>query len=78
METKRKYIVFNRVWLLLGAITIPSALIILFELLKNNQSLMSGWVFGIMAPVEQFSGRVWSLFPFSIAETLPFSFWPAV
>ena len=24
METKRKYIVFNRVWLLLGAITIPS------------------------------------------------------
>lgn len=54
METKRKYIVFNRVWLLLGAITIPSALIILFELLKNNQSLMSGWVFGIMAPVEQF------------------------
>lgn len=74
METKRKYIVFNRVWLLLGAITIPSALIILFELLKNNQSLMSGWVFGIMAPVEQFSGRVWSVFPFSIAETLTILF----
>lgn len=70
MKTKKKGVQLNRVWLWLGSITIPLALVSLFEVLKSNQPLMSSWVFGIMAPIEQFWGRVWSIFPFSIAEVL--------
>lgn len=67
MKTKTK---LNRLWLSLGGIVIPSALLILFHLLKTNQALMAGWVFGVMAPLEQFFGRIWSVFPFSVAEVL--------
>ena len=67
MKTKTK---LNRLWLSLGSIVIPSALLILFHLLKTNQALMASWVFGVMAPVEQFFGRIWSVFPFSVAEVL--------
>ena len=70
METKKKLPRLHSAWLYLGAVTIPLALIVLFEILKNSQSLMTGWVFGIMAPVEQFLGRLWSIFPFSVAEVL--------
>ncbi len=70
METKKKHLSLNRVWLQVGAISIPLALIILFETLKSRQSLMTGWVFGVMAPVERFWGRIWSVFPFSAAEAL--------
>lgn len=70
METKKKYASINWAWLQLGAVTIPLALIILFETLKSNQLLMSAWVFGIMAPIEGFWGQLWSIFPFSVAEVL--------
>ncbi len=70
METKRRHKWLNSVWLHLGAITIPLALVILFEVLKGCQLLMTGWVFGIMAPAERFFGRLWAVFPFSVAEIL--------
>lgn len=70
METKKKNADLNYVWFRLGAVTIPLSLVILFHLLKDHQALMTGWVFGIMAPFERLLGRIWSLFPFSVAEVL--------
>ena len=70
METKKKPLRAPRLWLWLGSFTIPLALIILFETLKTSQDLMSTWVFGLMAPAERFLGRMWSVFPFSVAEVL--------
>lgn len=67
MKTEKK---LNRIWFQLGAVTIPLALVILFEVLKGNQALMTGWVFGVMAPFERLLGRIWSVFSFSVAETL--------
>ena len=53
------------------ALVLPLVLLLLFEALKGNQSLMDRWVSGVMAPAEQFLGRVWSLLPwFSVAEVL--------
>ena len=68
MKAKQKQL--NPVWLWLGAFTLPTALIILFEALKERQVLMNGWVFGIMAPAERFFGQLWALVPFSAAELL--------
>lgn len=68
METKKKNL--NKVWPQLGALAIPLALVILFELLKGRQGLMSAWVFGVMAPLERAFSRLWSVFPFSVAEVL--------
>lgn len=70
METKKKTAFLNRLWLQIGAVTIPLALVILFEFLKGVPQLMSGWVFGVMAPAERFLGRIWAVFPFSAAELL--------
>lgn len=70
METTKKCTPLNRAWLWLGAVTVPLALVILFELLKGRQNIMSAWVFGVMAPLERALGRLWSLFPFSAAEVL--------
>lgn len=67
METKKKDC---SVYLLLGAVTIPLALVSLFQLLKGSRGIMSGWVWFFMAPLEQALGRLWSLFPFSAAEVL--------
>ncbi len=53
-------------WLL--ALPLPAAGIALFYLLRDNRPLMNRWVHGVMAPVEQFLGRLWSVFPFSVAE----------
>lgn len=66
MEKKK----LNPFWRRLGHFTIPLALVILFHLLKGRQSLMTAWVFGVMAPAERFFGRVWAVFPFSVAEIL--------
>lgn len=60
----------NRTWLLVGAVTLPAALAVLFELLKGRPALMTGWVFGVMAPLERLLGRLWAVFPFSAAEVL--------
>lgn len=54
----------------LPALALPSAGIALFYLLRDDRTLMNFWVKNIMAPVEQFLGRVWSVFPFSVAELL--------
>jgi nicotinate-nucleotide adenylyltransferase len=32
--------------------------------------IMDRWVFGVLAPTEQFLGRLWALIPFSVAEVL--------
>ena len=54
-----------------AALALPLGLVALFEGLKGNAALMGGWVAGVMAPVEQFLGRVWSALPwFSVAELL--------
>ena len=65
MKTRQKT-ALNPLWLRLGAVTIPLALVILFELLKGNQPLMTGWVFGVMAPLERLLGRLCSIFPFCL------------
>ncbi len=70
METKNHNVQIRKGWFRLGAVTLPLALLILFELLKTRQDLMSVWVFRVMAPVERFLGRLWSLCPFSVAEVL--------
>ena len=54
----------------LPALALPAAGIALFYLLRDDRPLMDFWVQNIMAPVEQFLGRVWSVFPFSVAELL--------
>ncbi len=51
-------------------LTLPLLLCGLFALVKGNRAVMDGWVFGVLAPVEQFLGRLWSPFPFSVAEVL--------
>ena len=61
-------------WRWAGAVLVPLALICLFELLRSRQDLMSAWVFGAMAPLEQAVGRLCSLFPFSVGEVLLFLF----
>lgn len=53
------------------AIVLPLILVGLFQALKGNQAAMDWWVFGVMAPVEQWLGRVWSVFPrFSVGELM--------
>ena len=54
-----------------AALLLPAALILLFELLKGSQARMGWWVDHVMAPVEQYLGRIWSVFPMlSVAEVL--------
>lgn len=65
METKAKKKFEGK---LAAALIAPLILVGLFELLKGNHAVMDGWVFGIMAPVEQFFGRVWSVAPISMME----------
>ena len=57
-----------------GAVLLPLALICLFELLSSRKELMSAWVFGFMAPVEQLLGRLTAPVPFSVGEVLLFLF----
>ena len=55
---------------LTGALLLPLLLVGLFELAKGSQGVMSGWVWFVMAPLEQLLGRVWSVLPFSVMEVL--------
>lgn len=50
------------------ALALPALLLGLFYLLRGSQAAMDAWVFGVMAPVEQALGRLWSLLPFSGME----------
>lgn len=70
METKKRDRSIDLLWLPLGAVTIPLALVILFHMLKGSRGVMSGWVWFVMAPLEQALGRLWSHIPFSVAEVL--------
>ena len=68
MYTKVNHINSAKVWFFLGTITLPLALVILFEVLKGRQVIIGAWVWSVMAPLEQVLGRLWSLFPVSVAE----------
>ena len=68
MYTKVNHINSAKVWFFLGTITLPLALVILFEVLKGRQVVIGAWVWSVMAPLEQVLGRLWSLFPVSVAE----------
>ena len=59
-------------WIKWGTgLALPLALVGLFELLKGDQARMGWWVDHVMAPMEQFLARIWSVFPaFSVAEVL--------
>lgn len=57
-----------------AVVLLPLVLIGLFELLKGDPQRMSTWVFGVMAPLEQFWGQLWSIFPFSVGELFLFLF----
>ena len=62
---KRRSVIF-----IAAGLVLPVLLMGLFALLNAEQAIMDGWVHGVMAPVEQFLGRLWSIFPFSVAEVL--------
>ena len=53
-----------------AALGIPALGIALFYLLRHNRLLVDSWRDHIMQPVEQFLGRIWAVFPFSVAEVL--------
>lgn len=57
-------------WLLPVLLVLPLLLLILFFLLRSNRPFMNFWVFQIAGPFEQFCGRMWSIFPFSVVELL--------
>ena len=58
------------IWTLWGAVLIPAALVVLFELAKSQPALLAAWVAGGMAPLEQMLGRLWGRLPFSVGEVL--------
>jgi hypothetical protein len=47
---------------------IPLALTLLFYGVNGNQKAMDFWVYQVIGPVEQFWGRIWAIFPFSVME----------
>lgn len=58
------------IWTLWGAVLIPAALVVLFELAKFRPALLAAWVAVGMAPLEQMLGRLWGRLPFSVGEVL--------
>lgn len=70
MYTKLKRTHSTKTWLLIGAVSLPLLLVMLFELLKLKQRFMASWVFRVMGPLEQFLGQGWAHFPFSAAEII--------
>lgn len=54
----------------LFALGLPTAGIALFYLLRDDTGLMTAWRDHFMGPAEQFLGRIWAVFPFSVAEVL--------
>ena len=65
METK----VRSKVqWSLVIALGLPLLLLGLFYLLRSNQQIMNRWTFGVVGPLEQWLGRLWSVVPFSAME----------
>lgn len=60
----------RNMWSWAAGLGLPVVLMGLFRLLKHDRSLMERWVFGVVAPVEQRLGRLWSMVSFSVAEVL--------
>jgi len=67
MDTKTKRF---RLWSWALALLFPCLLSGLFLLLRGSRPLMDRWVFGVLAPLEQFWGRLWAYLPFSGMELL--------
>ena len=57
-------------WRWAGALCIPAALSVLFQLLHSKRAVMNFWVFHVMGPGERLLGRLWSLVPVSVMEWL--------
>ena len=57
-------------WRWAGALCIPAALSVLFQLLHSKQAVMNFWVFHVMGPGERLLGRLWSRVPVSVMEWL--------
>ena len=55
---------------LLAALVLPVVLLAAFRLARSSRNFLNGWVFGVVAPLEQALGRFWALLPFSVAEAL--------
>ena len=67
METRlRNKIDFK--WLF--ALGLPAVLTVLFYLLRSQKAMLNAWVTHAAAPLEQFLGRIWAVFPISAAELL--------
>ena len=67
MEKRRERIAG---WLLWAALTLPVLLLGLFYLMRDNLEFMDRWVYDVVGPLEQFLGRIWSHFPFSVVELI--------
>lgn len=67
METKKR---IRIAWGLPAALLLPAVLSGLFYWLRSSAAVMDGWVSGVMAPLEQSWGRLWSVIPVSAAEIL--------
>ncbi len=57
-------------WRWAGALCIPAALGVLFQLLHSKRAVMNFWVFHVMGPGERLLGRLWSRVPVSVMEWL--------
>ena len=57
-------------WRWAGALCIPAALNVLFQLLHSKRAVMNFWVFHVMGPGERLLGRLWSRVPVSVMEWL--------
>lgn len=67
VKTKSKKWLSKR---LLTALVLPVGLIGLFYAVIGRKAWINRWVYGVMAPVEQWLGRFWAWAPFSVAEVL--------
>ena len=55
-------------WRWAGALCIPAALSVLFQLLHGKRAGTHFWVVHVLGPGERLLGRLWSLVPFSVME----------
>ncbi len=53
---------------LVVSLVLPALLVGLFTLVRNRRAFLDVWVFGVLRPLEQTLGRLWSLFPLSGLE----------
>lgn len=61
---------FRIPWLYFGTLLPPLGLILLFEFIKFQRSLINTWVFSMLMPTMQKVGRFFDRVPFSVGELL--------